>query len=89
MSDLGKAIKMIRTYRNLSQTELALNANVSSSYISLLENNERDPTMDTLQRIAKALGVTMLVLIFMAERDEFGVSHPEIAEKLLAVAFSD
>ena len=54
---LGKAIKLCRTQRYLSQTELAELANISVSYLSLLERDKRDPTLSTIKDIAEALNL--------------------------------
>jgi transcriptional regulator with XRE-family HTH domain len=57
--------------RNLTQPQLALLADISVSHLSLLEHNKRDVSLSTLTRIAHALNVSLVVLIFMAlEKDE-------------------
>lgn len=66
MSDLGNAIKTFRVSRRLSQSELAEMAEISVSYLSLLERNQRDPVFSTLQRIASACDVPLITLIFLA-----------------------
>lgn len=55
---LGKAIKGLRKYLRMTQSELAEHAQVSQSYISLTENGHRKvrPNLKMLQRIAYALG---------------------------------
>jgi transcriptional regulator with XRE-family HTH domain len=80
---LGNAIKICREQKGLTRTDLALRAKLSVSYISLLENNKRDPILSKVDKIAQALGVPMSVLIFLAaDKSEFESISSELAEKL-------
>lgn len=67
--DVGHAIRLCRTQRGTSQSELAELAHCSASYLSMLENNKRDPTVSTLTRIAKALRVPVGALFFLASSE--------------------
>ena len=56
--DKGESpVKAWRLYRDLTQTELANQAGVSNSTISLIENGVRCGTTETLEAIADALNV--------------------------------
>ena len=48
---------------NLSRQELAEKAGLSREYIRLLEAGLYDPTVGTMQRLAKALGVPVAELL--------------------------
>jgi transcriptional regulator with XRE-family HTH domain len=52
-----------RQARKLSQAALAKKAKVSVSYVSMLERGARVPPLDTLETIAKALGIPPLALL--------------------------
>lgn len=81
--NLGKAIKLCRTQKNMSQAELATLVDLSVSYISLLERNKRDPNISTVKGIANALNIPFSILMFLAaETDELAGINPELAEKL-------
>jgi transcriptional regulator with XRE-family HTH domain len=54
---VGKRIKFLREEKNLSQEELACDANVSRSTISMIETAQNDITLTKIKRIAVALGV--------------------------------
>lgn len=85
--NVGQAIKMCRTRRGISQTELANRAACSVSYLSMLENNKRDPTLSTLTKIAHALNVPIGILFFLAaEREELGGIDKELAGELARTA---
>ncbi|ETS33410.1 transcriptional regulator [Photorhabdus temperata] len=64
--NIGKAIKLCRTRRGISQTDLAQKAECSVSYLSMLENNKRDPTLSTLNSIATALNIPVSIIFFIA-----------------------
>jgi transcriptional regulator with XRE-family HTH domain len=50
-------LKTQRLRRKLSQEVLAAKVGLSVSYISMLEREQRSPPLDTLESIAKSLGV--------------------------------
>lgn len=60
---MGKRIETLRKKLNLSRQQLAERADVSREYIRKLEGGGYDPTVGTLQRIAKALGVSLTELL--------------------------
>lgn len=55
--DVGGRIRNVRGLRGLSTTKLAELAGLSQQYISDIENKRRDPTLKTLEKIARALRV--------------------------------
>lgn len=66
---IGKNIKKFRTLANLTQTDLARKALISRNYLSLLENNQREPSIATLERISKALDIPTSVLTLRMDTD--------------------
>ena len=54
---LGDEIRKERLAAGLTQEQLAFKARISRNYVSLLELDEKSPTVDTLTRICKALNV--------------------------------
>lgn len=81
----GHAIRFCRQQRQLSIPALAEKAGLSTSYVSLLERNERDPPLSTLERLSNALGVPLSVMVFIGTSTaELESLSPEIAEKLAA-----
>ena len=59
---VAKNIQLVRKQQKLSQQALAKKARVSVSYVSMLERGTRVPPLDTLEVLAKALGVAPLYL---------------------------
>lgn len=61
---IGKNIKKLRQSKGLSQDRLSKEADVSyNSIIKLETGGITNPTIDTLKKIAKALGVSVDELI--------------------------
>jgi transcriptional regulator with XRE-family HTH domain len=68
-SSLGLVIASLRGKVSLSQEALAEKAGVHRTYISQLERGIKSPTIDTLTRIAAALGLKVSSLIELTEGD--------------------
>ena len=67
---LAVLLKTLRKQRGLSQEALAERAGLHRNFISLLERRESQPTVDTLFRLADALGVTAVYLVTQISGDE-------------------
>lgn len=81
--DLGKAIKICRNQRGLTQTELAGKAEISVSYLSLMEKGKRDPAISVLNKLCDVLGIPLNLLLFIASsKDELKGLPEELFEKL-------
>jgi transcriptional regulator with XRE-family HTH domain len=61
--DLAKNLKKLRATRGMSQEYLADESRVSLRTIQRIENNESEPTGETIKRIAIALDVELTELI--------------------------
>ena len=85
--NLGKAIQTSRQRRKLSQEALAKLAGCSVSYLSLLENSKRDPTISMVEQIAAALKIPVEILFFLAaEKGELAGINKELAGQLALTA---
>ena len=56
---VGKQIRKIRESKDVSQQELAAKCNFEKSNMSRLEAGRVNPTLATLEKVAKALDVTL------------------------------
>jgi transcriptional regulator with XRE-family HTH domain len=52
----------------LSQEQLAFRAKIARNYVSLLELNQKSPTVTVLFRLCKALDIRASVLLARVER---------------------
>ncbi|MFN0195374.1 MAG: helix-turn-helix domain-containing protein [Planctomycetaceae bacterium] len=66
MIDIGKTIRRLRVERGVSQQDLARAAELTPSFLSLVENERRQPSLTALRRLACALDLPEEVLIWDA-----------------------
>ncbi len=59
---IGEAIKKARIQHNLTQEELGEKIGVKRSQICKLENGRCSPTLSTMSRVFRALGITTATL---------------------------
>lgn len=55
----GKKVREERLKKNISQEELAALAGVHRTYIGMIERAEKNITLVNIQKIAKALGISL------------------------------
>lgn len=55
---IGQNLHKIREKKGITQEHLALDAGLNRAYIGYIERGERNPSTDTLVKIAKALRVS-------------------------------
>ena len=60
---LGNNMKRIRTKKGISQGDIARTLVLGRGYISNIENGKTNPTLATIAKLAKALGVPIEDLI--------------------------
>jgi transcriptional regulator with XRE-family HTH domain len=74
---LGRLIYDLRCEQALSQERLALEAAVDRTWMGEIERGETNPTIDTLDKIARVLGQTLGSLMTQAHAISSGlVQHP-------------
>ncbi len=56
---MGKNLKRIRTAKGISQGEISRKLEVDKSFVSNIENGKTNPTLSTIVKIAKAIGVSV------------------------------
>jgi transcriptional regulator with XRE-family HTH domain len=60
--ELARNLRTLRAARRLSQVKLGLAAGISAAEVSMIERSKGNPTIETLQCIADALGVEVAAL---------------------------
>jgi transcriptional regulator with XRE-family HTH domain len=61
---IGTVLKALREAKDMTQVELASKAKISQGYLARLEGGEKtNPSLDILQRLARALGVPLSDLL--------------------------
>jgi transcriptional regulator with XRE-family HTH domain len=84
---LASSIRSMRLRNGLSQRQLAFRMSVPRTYVSKIENEKATPTLSSLERLARALEVTVPDLLSGGERNRQEevrdlVQDPFIAELL-------
>lgn len=64
---MGEALRLLRIFNGYKSAQLAEMLGLSQSYISELENNKKQPTMDVLERYAKIFKMKKSTLLLFAE----------------------
>jgi transcriptional regulator with XRE-family HTH domain len=77
----NKALRLIREYHRLSQTELAAKLGLSKSYVSELERNKK-PTIEVIERYAEAFSIPVSSLLLFAEQS----NKAGVPEKVRVIA---
>jgi transcriptional regulator with XRE-family HTH domain len=79
--NIGSKIKEYRNKEGLTQVQLAAKANISRSYLGDVEKNRYNASVETLQKIASALGIPVSQLLSTEEKLDLAIgSLDEIHE---------
>jgi len=54
----GYVLREIRTAKRMSQDELAYQAGINRTYVSILELGQKSPTLDVIFKLANGLGLS-------------------------------
>ena len=84
MYSFGKRIRQVRTQAQISQVNLAKKIGGAKSSLSLYESDKREPSIQTIQKIARALQTSTDYLLGLEEEPSFFRSE---FEKQLVTAF--
>jgi len=79
---VARAIRSLRQGRGLSQRQLAMRMGVPRTYVSKIENEKATPTLSSLERLARALEVSVPDVL-----RECGSSREEDIHQLMADPF--
>lgn len=66
LGGLGVSIRKLRIKRRFTQSELAERADITQKYLCEIEAGKRNPSVDCVRRVAKALGVPLSRLLSCA-----------------------
>jgi transcriptional regulator with XRE-family HTH domain len=80
--DYGKALRIARAIAGLQQKELAELAGIDPSHISLIEIGKRNPSVDMVEKLAKALQIPEhLFTLLAAEPEDLDMKDPKELER--------
>lgn len=61
---VGEALRLLRIFNGYKSAELAEKLGISQSYVSEIENNKKQPTMDILDKYASVFEMKKSTLLF-------------------------
>ena len=64
---LGKALRLLRLFYDLSQTEVARRLGVNKSWISEIEAGNKSPTLELLQKYSDLFDIPVSSIMFFSE----------------------
>src|SRR3989338_4866778 len=77
--EICKKIKIFRIKADMKQDELARQLDVTKNYISILENGKKTPSLQLIEKLSNALGVTM-DMFFLPSVEDVNLSSKEQIE---------
>tara|TARA_R110002020_G_scaffold26275_1_gene84922 strand:+ start:487 stop:774 length:288 start_codon:yes stop_codon:yes gene_type:complete len=81
--DLGLAVKTLRKNKGLTQGNFCETVGITQSYLSQVENGNKEPSMDVVKKIADALDTPIPVLFwFTLTEDDVDESKVEVFKLL-------
>ncbi len=92
--DYGKAIRVARATKGMTQKQLASLVDVNPSFISRIEAGQRSPSIETLEDLAQGLSIPLHLLILLGSESEDlkGISQTQgeqLAQHLLEMVLQD
>lgn len=70
----GEALRLIRTFHQVSQIDLASELDISRSYLSEIESGRKTPSIDLLQKYSSFFSVPMSSIMFFSEH----INEPDL-----------
>ena len=65
----GAALRRVRLAAGMTQEQLGLESGVQRNFISLIETGQNQPTISTIAKLARALGMKASDLVAQAEEE--------------------
>jgi transcriptional regulator with XRE-family HTH domain len=75
---INKALKLIRTFYDVSQSDLASRLGISNSYLSEIESGKKQPTMEILSKYSEQFEIPLSSIMFFSEN----LDEPKPSDKI-------
>ncbi|GFO73670.1 hypothetical protein BJAS_P4609 [Bathymodiolus japonicus methanotrophic gill symbiont] len=79
---INQALRLIRTYHDLSQTELCSEIGISNSYLSEIESEKKQPSLEILQKYSDEFDIPLSSILFFSENLEESNPSDKIKKKI-------
>ncbi len=78
---LAEALRLMRVFHDLKQTELASQLSISKSHLSEIEHGRKQPTLRLIERYSSVFGIPRSSILFFSEGLEDPVKSAKAAQK--------
>lgn len=75
---LNEALRLIRVYHDLTQTQLSYDLAVSNSFLSEIESGKKTPSLELLGKYSQKFDIPVSSLLFFSEN----IGKPKATDKL-------
>ena len=82
---LSEALRLIRVFHDIKQTEMADRLGISKSYLSEIERGKKQPRIEHIERYASEFGIPISSILFFAENLGSESDSAEAADKAKGV----
>ena len=79
VKDVGLRIRQLRNDRHMSQEELSFKSGISAAHLGQIERATKNPTVDTIGKIAAALNVPVAAL-FTDEKHAASITNATLTK---------
>lgn len=83
---MGEALRLLRIFNGYKSAEIAEKLDISQSYVSEIENNKKQPTIEILDRYANLFGIKKSTLLLFAESLESDINLQRDKKQRVAYA---
>ncbi|MCW5575184.1 MAG: helix-turn-helix transcriptional regulator [Burkholderiales bacterium] len=67
---ISRALRLVRNFHRLKQTDLAARLDISNSYLSEIESGSKSPSIELLGKYSELFGIPVSTLLLFSERLE-------------------
>ncbi len=78
---LSEALRLLRVFHDMKQKDLADKLGLSKSYISEIENGNRTPSFEVIEKYAELFKIPVSSIVFFSEQIEDSRSKKSTASK--------
>ena len=83
----GFIIKSLRSVQSMAQEEFASELDVTRAYLSQVENDKKEPSLNLMKQAAAALDIPLILLVTGYDNDLSGPQSKEVANELRSIFF--
>ncbi len=85
-NSLSEALRLLRTYHDISQIQLASDLAISRSYLSEIEGGKKQPSFDLLKAYSNRFGLPLSAIMLFSESVESGPIAERVRKASTAAA---